>query len=247
MKCVIEEFGEAGLSICLQHDAGKKIDLIEIGVRANLLADRLRASTQWIDVTAGLDTVVVRFDVMKTDLETARRTIIKTVNALEDDQQISATRFVELPVLYGDEHGPDLKALCHSLDLREEELITRHTQKSLRVITMGFAPGFAYLGPINSSLKCQRRAKPRILVPAGSIALAGDFTGIYSLASPGGWQIIGQTPLTLAEPEQEIPFKLDGYTKVQFRAISKEEFLDLKADHQSRAAIHNIGEPVDEM
>jgi KipI family sensor histidine kinase inhibitor len=106
-------------------------------------------------------------------------------------------RCVEIPVHYG---GLDLERVAHHSGLSPEAVIERHHQGRYRVLCLGFAPGFPYLGGLDASLATPRLATPRPRVPAGSVAIGGDHTGIYSIPSPGGWNIIGQTSTALFDP-----------------------------------------------
>jgi inhibitor of KinA len=131
---------------------------------------------------------------------------------------------VEIPVCYGGEFGPDLAEVARLCALSEEEVIARHAAASYRVYMIGFSPGFAYLGGLDAAIAAPRRATPRTLVPAGSVGIAGLQTGIYPLATPGGWQIIGQTPKRLFLPEREAPCLLSPGDTLRFVPIGAEAF-----------------------
>ena len=133
-------------------------------------------------------------------------------------------RLVEIPVCYGGAFGPDLAEVAALCALSEEEVVTRHTAVSYRVYMIGFSPGFAYLGGLDATIAAPRRATPRTAVPAGSVGIAGMQTGIYPLASPGGWQIIGRTPEHLFLPAQEHPCLLNPGDRLRFVPIDAEAF-----------------------
>ena len=135
-----------------------------------------------------------------------------------------APRHVEIPVCYGGAFGPDLAEVASLCALSEEEIITRHTAAEYRVYMIGFSPGFAYLGGLDATIAAPRRGTPRLKVPAGSVGIAGMQTGIYPLASPGGWQIIGQTPKHLFLPDQEHPCLLGPGDRLRFVPIDAETF-----------------------
>jgi KipI family sensor histidine kinase inhibitor len=137
---------------------------------------------------------------------------------------LPAPRQVEIPVCYGGEFGPDLAEVARLCALSEEEVIARHGAASYRVYMIGFSPGFAYLGGLDAAIAAPRRATPRTLVPAGSVGIAGLQTGIYPLATPGGWQIIGQTPKRLFLPEREAPCLLSPGDTLRFVPIGAEAF-----------------------
>ena len=133
-------------------------------------------------------------------------------------------RTVEIPVCYGGAFGPDLEAVADAHTLRPADVVRRHGRPLYQVYFLGFLPGFAYLGGLPASLATPRRATPRTAVPAGSVGIAGAQTGVYPLESPGGWQIIGQTPLCLFDPEREPPALLRAGDRVKFVAITAAEY-----------------------
>jgi inhibitor of KinA len=139
---------------------------------------------------------------------------------------------VEIPVCYGGVSGPDLEFVAEYAGLSTEEVIARHSAPDYLVHMIGFAPGFPYLGGLDARLATPRKAQPRALVPAGTVGLAGAQTGIYSLPTPGGWQLIGRTPLRLFNPEWEQPSRLQAGQHLRFVPISEAEFRRLQ-QHES--------------
>lgn len=134
------------------------------------------------------------------------------------------SRTVVIPVCYGGEFGPDLEEVARFHGMTEDEVIAIHAQGRYRVYMIGFAPGFAYLGGLSPEIATPRRATPRTHVPAGSVGIAGNQTGVYPLATPGGWQIIGRTPLALFRPHHEEPSLLRAGDIVQFCPITEEQY-----------------------
>ncbi|MDR0271454.1 5-oxoprolinase subunit PxpB [Paenibacillus sp.] len=131
---------------------------------------------------------------------------------------------VEIPVCYGGRHGPDLAYVAEVNGLDEKEVIHIHTSQEFLVYALGFTPGFPYLGGLPDSISTPRRATPRLCIPAGSVGIAGSQTGIYPLETPGGWQIIGRTPLALFQPEQDPPVLLKSGQSIRFKAIDSSEY-----------------------
>ncbi|HEX9108614.1 MAG TPA: 5-oxoprolinase subunit PxpB [Longimicrobiales bacterium] len=125
-------------------------------------------------------------------------------------------RMLEIPVRYGGEAGPDLEAVAQHAGLDAQEVVRLHSAGDYLVHMVGFAPGFPYLGGLDERLHCPRRAVPRTLVPAGSVGIGGSQTGVYPLESPGGWQIIGRTPLALFDPAREPAALLRPGDRVRF-------------------------------
>lgn len=133
-------------------------------------------------------------------------------------------REVVIPVLYGGAHGPDLGTVARHAGLSEAEVIARHVAGHYRVAMLGFAPGFPYLLGLDPRLAVPRRADPRARVPAGSVAIGGMQTGIYPEALPGGWQLIGRTPLTMFDMRATPPSRLQPGDRVRFEAIDAARF-----------------------
>jgi KipI family sensor histidine kinase inhibitor len=125
-----------------------------------------------------------------------------------------------IPVVYGGDHGPDLDAVAERCGLPPAELVARHAATELRVLFCGFAPGFAYLGQLPEELRVPRLATPRATTPPGSVAIAGTLTGIYPADLPGGWRIIGRTPIMLFDPHREPPTYLAPGDTVRFEPIA---------------------------
>lgn len=141
----------------------------------------------------------------------------------------SATlRVVEIPVCYGGIFGPDLDAVASHTNLTTAEVIRLHTAAEYLVYMIGFAPGFPYLGGLNKQLITPRKEAPRPRIPAGAVGIAGAQTGIYPLETPGGWQLIGRTPLRLFRPEAAQPSLLQAGDKVRFVAITPAKYQQLE-------------------
>lgn len=128
---------------------------------------------------------------------------------------------IDIPVCYGGAYGPDLEVIAKHNQLTREEVIRIHSQGDYLVYMIGFSPAFPYIGGMSDKINTPRKATPRISIPAGSVGIAGGQTGIYPLASPGGWQIIGRTPLKLFQPASEKPSLLKAGDRVRFTPISE--------------------------
>jgi inhibitor of KinA len=133
-------------------------------------------------------------------------------------------RLVEIPVCYGGEHGPDLEAVAARAGVEPAEAARLHSKAVYTVQAIGFTPGFPYLAGLPAALHAPRRPTPRETVPAGSVGIGGAQTGVYPLASPGGWNLIGRTPLRLFRAEEANPSVLRVGDRVRFRPITVEEF-----------------------
>jgi inhibitor of KinA len=149
---------------------------------------------------------------------------------VETDVQMER-RTILVPVLYGGEYGPDLQKLAISKGISMEEIMKRHMEPTYLVYMLGFLPGFPYLGGLDPSLSAPRLEKPRKIVPAGSVGIAHEQTGIYPIDSPGGWNIIGRTPVPLFNPEQEQnAFVFQPSDWVKFYSITEEQYNEISQD-----------------
>ncbi len=140
-----------------------------------------------------------------------------------DESLLPAARTVEIPVVYGGKYGPDLEWVAAYHKIAPRDVIRRHTDPVYQVYMIGFMPGFPYMGEVVDALATPRRATPRTHVPKGSVGIAQRQTGIYPVASPGGWQIIGRTPLGLFDPRKKPPSLLEMGDRVKFYAIAAED------------------------
>jgi allophanate hydrolase len=196
-------------------------DLISVAVAdpaaAQALAAGLRASGLWIEAVAGIDSVVVRFDIAVLSQDAAREQLAGLM-ATDFERAEKSSTLVEIPIVYGGEGGPDLPAVCETLGLTQQEFITLHSGE-YTVDMLGFIPGFAYIGGLDARLEIDRLPQPRQFVPAGSVGIAGGRTGLYALPGPGGWPLIGRTSCTLFDAQSDQPFVLDAGTRVRFTAV----------------------------
>jgi inhibitor of KinA len=133
------------------------------------------------------------------------------------------TRLITIPVCYEAEFAPDIEALATQKNIAVEEVIRIHSSGEYRVYMLGFLPGFCYLGEVDERIVVSRKPQPQTVV-AGSVGIAGKQTGIYPMASPGGWQIIGRTPLKLFDAQKEQPALLMAGDRIRFTSITKNEF-----------------------
>jgi KipI family sensor histidine kinase inhibitor len=190
---------------------------------AQALAAALRASGQWLEVVPGIASVLVRYDAARMDGAAAEAAIADAL-ARKPAPIEPSQALLEIPVVYGGEHGPDLDELSATTGLTSEEIVALHAGREYPVEMLGFTPGFAFIGGLDERLRVPRRETPRQHVAAGSIGIADGRTGIYAMASPGGWTLIGRTPTRLFDPHASEPFLLEPGMRVRFRAIAASEF-----------------------
>jgi inhibitor of KinA len=198
----------------------------ETSARAIAIAQAARRAlpAQLRDVVVGYHTVTVYFDPLATDGDRLSQDLA-AVAAGASAASVAAGGHLEIPVCYGGELGPDLEEVAGATSLTPAEVIDLHTSREYRVFVIGFVPGFAYMGPLAPPLAgVGRRASPRTRVPAGSVAIAGGQTGIYPMETPGGWRILGRTPILPFDETRTPPVLFAAGDRVRFRAIDRDEF-----------------------
>lgn len=147
---------------------------------------------------------------------------------LSSNQLTNEKRSLIIPVCYESDMGIDLLEMSALLNLSIEEIISIHTSRQYHIYMMGFLPGFSYMGTLNKKIETTRKAKPRLKVAERSIAVAGLQTGIYPIESPGGWNIIGRTPIPIFDADQDDPILFGLGDKVIFKSITSEEYQDIE-------------------
>ena len=170
----------------------------------------------------GLRSLLVELDPLSADPEAVRDAVATRLTRVAE--QTVGTRLRTIPVAYGGETGPDLPDVAALTGLSEAEVVERHATAELRVLFDGFAPGFAYLGDLPVELRVARLDTPRTRTPSGSVAIAGPMSGIYPATLPGGWRVIGRTPVTLFDPRRDPPAYLMPGDRVRFERIGAEEW-----------------------
>lgn len=223
-KLIYRPAGDTALLI----DFGREIDpLVNAEARAMARAIQNARILGVEEIIPTYRSVMVIYDPLKILPEQ----LISFVEQAKDDldeTHDTPGRVVEIPVCYGGEFGPDMETVQKSAGLGREEVIQIHSQPEYLIYMVGFTPGFPFLGGLDERLFTPRLKTPRVLVPEGSVGIANNQTGVYPLASPGGWQLIGRTPLTLFRPLQENPFLYQAGDKIKFNPITLREYDRLK-------------------
>lgn len=170
---------------------------------------------------------------------------IEELLKIEVSEEAGDARVFEIPVCYGGEYGPDIANIAENAGLSEQEVIDIHCSKDYLIYMLGFLPGFVYLGGLDERIHTPRLANPRISIPAGSVGIAASQTGIYPLNSPGGWQLLGMTPVKTYDPERETPILVEAGDYIRFVPVTEEEFLKIKKqvdDGTYEYVVHRKGE-----
>lgn len=218
----IEKAGEKGIVV----DFGNVIDP-GVNNRVHGLAREILAKMAGdvIEVIPTYRSLMVFFD----PLYVSRKSLETRISCLLEDNSecrgaAETATLVQIPVCYGGDFGPDLSFVAEHNKLDTQEVIDIHTSKPYQVYMLGFTPGFPYLGGMSERIATPRLTQPREKIPAGSVGIAGSQTGIYPIASPGGWQLIGRTPLKVFNPRSANPFLFAAGNYLQFSAIDADAF-----------------------
>jgi inhibitor of KinA len=200
---------------------------IDPGVNALAIAAAKRITRAQVpgvrDVVPTYRSVAVYFDPLKTDRQ-ALATLLERESTPRSADAETPPDPIRVPVCYGGDLGPDLGVVARRSGLRDEDVIRIHVEGTYRVFMLGFVPGFAYLATVDARIAAPRLDTPRVKVPAGSVGIAGSQTGIYPMETPGGWQLIGRTPLKPFDPDRASPCLFEAGDYVRFYAIDRPAF-----------------------
>lgn len=172
------------------------------------------------DIIPTYRSILVQYDAAQSSYDDMKSILSNIPPSAAD---ASNAPLVHIPVLYGGKHGPDLEDVARSAGITPQEVIDIHSNAEYLVYMMGFTPGFPYLGGMPPQIAAPRRTTPRAAIPQGSVGIAETQTGVYPIESPGGWQLIGRTPLTLFDPQRDTPSLLDAGALVKFQPLSSED------------------------
>lgn len=179
------------------------------------------------EIIPSYTSIMISYDFLSINHKQICKEIDGVLDHINEFSNEIATRFVSIPVYYGNEVGLDLEEISRMKNRSIEEIISLHVNKEYFVYAIGFSPGFPYMGEVDPMLATPRLANPRAKVPKGSVGIADNQTAIYPQLSPGGWQILGRTPLEMFDTSYDGFSYLKVGDKVKFRSINKDEFLEL--------------------
>ena len=180
-----------------------------------------------VDVIPSFCSLLINYDprvLSYEDLKERMEHLLK----METKTEATRKRIFEIPVCYGGEYGPDIENIAEHAGLSVEEVIKIHSSKDYLIYMLGFLPGFTYLGGLDERIHTPRLASPRLKIRAGSVGIGGSQTGIYPLDSPGGWQLMGMTPVRTYDPERQTPILVEAGDYIRFIPIDEEEFLRIQ-------------------
>jgi inhibitor of KinA len=223
-RAITIELGES-----ISEDVHGRVMSLRDEILEKSFAGILDVVTAYTTVTVYFDPDLIRNSILqgKTPLQKMTQFVSEKAISLKEGKDNTVNSVITIPVCYHHDFAFDLQWVASHHNTTDEEIVRRHTNMEFTVFMIGFTPGFPYMGILPSDLESPRKQNPRIQVPAGSVGLAGKQTGIYPSATPGGWQIIGRTPLTLFDAKSARPSLLKPGDKVRFESISKDEFMTM--------------------
>ncbi|WP_340388690.1 5-oxoprolinase subunit PxpB [Paenibacillus sp. FSL E2-0151] len=227
---ILSPLGETAVIIHCGDQLSDAVQRRVMSVCALLEKSTLPAMIEWVP---SYTSVTVFYDPFISSYPQLCKILLQQLNQMKESVQ-DKPRTVTIPVYYGGEWGPDLDYVASEHGLTAEDVIAIHTSGDYLVHMIGFAPGFPYLGGLSEQIATPRRATPRLRVEAGTVGIGGKQTGIYPVDTPGGWQCIGQTPLRLFRPEENVPSLLVAGDRVRFKQITMQDYLALKRKEGER-------------
>ncbi|WP_405158377.1 5-oxoprolinase subunit PxpB [Paenibacillus sp. FSL H8-0283] len=227
---ILSPLGETAVIIQCGDQLSDAVQRRVMSVCALLEKSTLPAMIEWVPTYTS---VTVFYNPFISSYPELCRILLQQLNQMKESVQYKP-RTVTIPVCYGGEWGPDLDYVASENGLTAEDVIAIHTSGEYLVHMIGFAPGFPYLGGLSEQIATPRRATPRLRVEAGTVGIGGKQTGIYPVDTPGGWQCIGQTPLRLFRPEENVPSLLVAGDRVRFKQITMQDYLALKRKEGER-------------
>ncbi|MFP7492907.1 5-oxoprolinase subunit PxpB [Terribacillus saccharophilus] len=224
MKLTYHPLGDTGMQLVfgqtISEETNQKIRLFADVLKAG----RIEGIIEWVPAYT---TISIFYRPDKIGYNALQQKLEDLYENIQGGAADAASLVYEIPTYYGGETGPDLDFVADHNGLSVDEVIRIHSSQEYLIYMMGFVPGFPYLGGMPEEIATPRRSDPRPKIPAGSVGIAGSQTGMYPLETPGGWQIIGQTPVKLYDPGREQPILLTSGHYVKFVPISKERYDDI--------------------
>ena len=210
-RALVADFGNV-----ISEDVNRRVNAL----KKSLLAEQVAGVREMIPTYRSLlveyDPAVISMQSLRARIEAASRS--------DASAAAEKKRVLEIPCCYGGAYGEDLPGLSELTGLSEREIIAIHAGTEYRVYMLGFLPGFVYLGGMDERIAAPRLSSPRVSIPAGSVGIGGSQTGVYPMASPGGWRLIGRTPVSFYDPAREHPVLCEAGDYIRFVPISPEEY-----------------------
>ena len=213
--------GDSALTIIFGKEIDPEISRIVRTARKYLTKKNIKGVNEYVQTYA---TLMVHYRPVTIGYDELAERIDHELSQMDTGSGQMKKKTIVIPVCYGGEFGPDLPFVAQHAGISEEEVIKRHSSVDYLIYMLGFTPGFTYLGGMSDKIATPRLQQPRVKIPAGSVGIAGSQTGIYPIDSPGGWQLIGRTPLKMYDPNRETPILPEAGQYMKFYPIDQAEY-----------------------
>ncbi|RDW15488.1 5-oxoprolinase subunit PxpB [Oceanobacillus chungangensis] len=222
----IDAYGDMGLRVQLGKTISKETNEKIRSLALCLEKEKISGVIEWIPtytaISISYDPYIISYDKLKNRIEDFREQMVSV--------KLPPAMVVHIPVCYGGEYGPDLETVAKHNGINVEDVINLHADVDYLIYMMGFTPGFPYLGGMSEKIATPRLSNPRRKIPVGSVGIAGAQTGVYSMETPGGWQLIGRTPVRLFDSSKQEPILLQAGNFVRFVTINEAEYKAIDAE-----------------
>lgn len=224
MKHSFLKNGDTAITVCFENQISKEVNGFVTSFTCAVVQKGIKGV---IELIPAFNSVTVLYDSTVTSAGTLKIKLERIIKKLGNSQQSSAVLY-KIPVCYEEEFSPDMKNVEAHTGLSREEIIKIHSSTDYLIYMLGFLPGFAYLGEMDKRLATPRLDSPRVEISRGAVGIGGEQTGIYPVASPGGWQLIGRTPVLVYDRERENPILYKSGDYIRFVPISRNEYFEIE-------------------
>lgn len=224
----VMQYAEDALTVTLANEVDETVNASLVQIKEIIESHNFKGLT---DIVLSYTSMIIYFDVLTAD----KKKMIEVLESIELSDLSSTEptyKVVEIPVCYGGKFGPDIERFKEK-GLSEEEVIAMHSNKEYLVYMLGFMPGFPYLGGLDEKLYMARLDSPRTSIPAGSVGIGGQQTGMYPFQSPGGWNLLGRTPIPLYDKNRDNAILYEAGDRIIYKSISEEEYYKIEESYKN--------------